>query len=46
MKQYQLDFKVCISKLGVNDQQINKLLYQYSLKNFLANANISFATAC
>ena len=26
MKRYQLDFKVFISKLGVNDQQINKSL--------------------
>ena len=25
-KRYQLDFKVCNSKLGVNNQQINKSL--------------------
>ena len=30
-KRYQLDFKVCISKLGVNDQQIKKLLHTYIL---------------
>ena len=39
-KRYQLDFKVCISKLGVNDQQINKSLQSPPRKNKLTSGSI------
>ena len=31
-KRYQLDFKVWISKLGANDQQINKSLHIHAFR--------------
>ena len=38
MQTYQFDFKLCISKLDINDQQINKLLrFPPHKKNKLLN---------
>ena len=40
-QKYQFDFKLCTSKFGANDQQINKLLkYKKLLNKFNIAANL------